>query len=110
MPPTYTDEQAQEMLELYTAASDEDKPLVVDQLAEKYGKSRRSIIGKLSKMGCYVKSTYKTKSGEDPIFKTEIVHKLATSVAGDPEKLQSLTKATKIELLYFLDCLERILD
>ena len=46
-------------------------------LAEDLDKSVKSIIGKLSREGVYKKTVYKTKTGEDPVTKKEIVQELA---------------------------------
>ena len=42
-------------------------------LANKYGKSEKSIIGKLSKEGVYKRAVYVTKLGEKPVTKAELV-------------------------------------
>ena len=43
----------------------------------------------------YVKPAYKTKTGEAPISKEEIVSKIATLLNKTDEEMESLTKATK---------------
>jgi len=58
----YTKEQVDFMLETYSGA--EDKQLVIDDIAIALSKSRRSVIGKLSRLGVYEKKVYLTKRGE----------------------------------------------
>lgn len=77
-----------------------------DALAVKFGKTSRSIIAKLSRMGVYVKPEYKTKTGETPISKEEIVANIATLIQADVEVLESLEKANKTALQLIFDALE----
>ena len=65
----YTEEQAYET---------EPTRETVDALADKLNKSVKSIIGKLSREGVYKKTVYKTKTGEDPVTKKELVEELAS--------------------------------
>lgn len=77
-----------------------------DALALQFGKTSRSIIAKLSRMGVYVKPEYKTKTGETPISKEEIVANIATLIQADVEVLESLEKANKTALQLIFDALE----
>ena len=70
----YTQEQVDHMVEAYKENPDR---ATVDMLAEDLNKSVKSIIGKLSREGVYEKTVYKTKTGEDPITKKELVVELA---------------------------------
>lgn len=99
----YTLEQTQRLIEVYTKAK--DREAAVASLAEEFGVSKRSIIGKLSIEKVYVKEDYKTKAGYKPIRKTEIIHKFATKYNGDADKLQGLTKVSKLELEYMMELL-----
>ena len=65
----YTEEQVAYMTKLY-----EENPTreTVENLAEEFGKSVKSIIGKLSREGVYKKTVYKTKTGEDPVSYTHL--------------------------------------
>jgi hypothetical protein len=76
-----------------------------DALAVQFGKSSRSIIAKLSRMGIYVKSEYTTKTGETPISKEEIVTDIATLINANVETLESLEKANKTALQTIYDAL-----
>ena len=76
---------------------------VVDELAEELNKSIKSIIGKLSREGIYVKAIYRTKTGELPVTKAEIIVKIANELGADSSKLIGLEKAPKQELKYLLE-------
>ena len=73
-------------------------PLPIAEIAKKFGRSEKSIIGKLAKEGVYVKKVYKSKTGEIPETKKEIIARLAVKLNINPEKIQGLEKAPKIEL------------
>lgn len=96
----YTKEEESYLLEAYSGA--EDKQLVIDELASQLSKSRRSIIGKLSRLGIYEKKVYLTKRGESPVTKLELVHQLADKLSLKVEKLEGLEKAPKEVLKYML--------
>ena len=66
----YTEQQVQHMIEEYKNNPTRE---TVENLAEELDKSVKSIIGKLSREGVYQKTVYKTKTGEDPITKKELV-------------------------------------
>jgi hypothetical protein len=78
----------------------------VERLAERYEKSLKSIIGKLSREGVYQRQSYKTKTGEDPVTKDELVGEIATGLQIDLEKLIGLDKAPKQTLKNILEKLE----
>ena len=74
MATNYTEEQVVHMIEAYQAKPDR---ITVDTLAKDLNKSTKSIIGKLSREGVYRKAVYKTKTGELPITKAEIIVEIA---------------------------------
>ena len=88
----YTNDQTEYMVGEYTR-----KPsrITVDRLAKELDKSPKSIIGKLSREGVYRRSVYKTKTGETPVTKTELVEELAYALEVDPGVLAGLEKAPK---------------
>lgn len=98
----YTKEEENYLSEAYSGA--EDKQLVIDELASQLQKSRRSIIGKLSRLGIYEKKVYLTKRGESPVTKLELVHQLSEKNSWQLEKLEGLEKAPKEVLKYMLEC------
>ena len=72
----YTEKQVEHMVEEYTNNPCRE---TVENLAETLDKSIKSIIGKLSREGVYQKQIYKTKKGEVPMTKQEIVTLMAQS-------------------------------
>ena len=70
----YTEEQTKYIVKEY---QDCPERKTVEFLAEELGRSIKSIIGKLSKEGVYRREGYRTKTGEAPITKAEIVMSIA---------------------------------
>ena len=91
----YTEEQTQRLVEEYKA-----KPnmATVHDLATGLGKSPKSIIGKLSREGVYERSVYKSKSGDIPVTKAELVSNIAENLGLEIEHLVGLEKAPKSTL------------
>ena len=97
MAKNYTEAETAKMIEMYTSKPDRD---TVDQIAQEMGKTVKSVIGKLSREKVYVKKEYTTKRGEKPITKAQMVDDIASMLNGNNERLETLTKASKQELLY----------
>ena len=91
----YTQEQVDLMIEAYKSNPSRE---TVENLAEDLDKSVKSIIGKLSREGVYKKTIYKTKTGEDPETKKEIVQELAERLDINYEAVAGLEKAPKTAL------------
>ena len=91
----YTEEQVKHMVEAYQAKPDRS---TVDALADELNKSVKSIIGKLSREGVYKKTVYKTKTGEDPITKKELVEELAGILDISANSIVGLEKSPKADL------------
>ena len=91
----YTEEQVSLMIEQY-----ENEPTreTVENLAGKLNKSIKSIIGKLSREGVYKKTVYKTKTGETPITKKELVEELAGILDISADSIVGLEKSPKADL------------
>ena len=102
MASNYSNEQVSLMIEKYQAKPDRE---TVDKLAEELNKSIKSIIGKLSREGVYRKAVYKTKTGELPVTKAELIVKIADILNANSEKLKGLEKAPKQELKYLYELL-----
>ena len=100
MAANYTEEQVQYMVDQYTAEPNRN---TVDKLAEKLNKSIKSIIGKLSREGVYQKAIYRTKTGELPMTKGEIIVKVAYLLNADYSKLAGLEKSPKQDLKYLYE-------
>ena len=89
---SYTKEMTKEMLEKY---SSEPTRETVDALAEKFNKSVKSVIGKLSREGVYRREVYKTKAGLKPVTKLELVAEIAQTLDIEDWRLTGLEKAPK---------------
>lgn len=94
---SYSPEQTEYMVRAYT-----ESPCraTVDALAEQFNKSAKSVIGKLSREGVYRREIYKTKTGDDPITKAEIVEHIANKLNTTSERLSGLEKTPKLTLKY----------
>lgn len=89
----YTPAMTAVMLADYAAGSTKE------QIAEKVGRSVRSVVAKLSREGVYKAKTYVSKTGEKPVKKDSVADAIGLAVAGltEPE-IESLTKANKTAL------------
>ena len=88
----YSDEMVAEMHSLYEANPTRE---TVEQLAEQFGKSVRSIIAKLSREGIYVSQPRVTKSGEPVVRKSELVAQIEAHFGVE---VATLVKASKTDL------------
>lgn len=88
----YTEAQTKYIVEQYT-----EKPtrITVERLAVELEKSEKSIIGKLSREGVYRRSVYKTKTGESPVTKEQLVRDIEDALGFNVESLTGLEKAPK---------------
>ena len=91
----YTDEQTQYIINEY---KNEPTMQTVLNLAEELNKTHKSIIGKLSREGVYERADYKSKSGEVPVTKVEIVNSIAENLGLEIENLVGLEKCPKAVL------------
>lgn len=99
----YTKEQAIYMRNKYKA-----NPCLetVELLVEELQKSKKSIIGKLSREGVYRREVYKTKQGEKPITKAEIVDIIADLLDLESDRLTGLDKTPKAVLKLLVNTLK----
>jgi len=88
----YSDEMVNEMHSLYEANPTRE---TVEILAEKFGKSVRSIIAKLSREGIYVSQPRVTKTGEPVVRKAELVAQIEDHFEIE---VPTLVKASKADL------------
>jgi len=100
----YTEEEVELLREKYLNAL--DKKEVIDLLATELDKSKKSIIGKLSREGIYEKQVYHSKTGELPVTKKELVARIAEATGADIERIQGLEKSPKTDLKNLLQCLK----
>lgn len=88
----YNEEQTQYIVKEYV--SDPTKA-TVERLAYELEKSPKSIIGKLSREGVYRRSVYKTKTGESPVTKEQLVRDIEDALGLENEELAGLEKSPK---------------
>ena len=100
----YTQEQVEYMVVEYTNDPTRE---TVENLAEELDKSVKSIIGKLSREGVYKRTYYKTKTGENPVTKLEIVESIAGLLG--VKNLNGLEKSPKPTLKELEKCLKQLL-
>tara|TARA_B000000609_G_C24082375_1_gene298175 strand:+ start:367 stop:687 length:321 start_codon:yes stop_codon:yes gene_type:complete len=96
----YSESMISELTAQYTA-----NPVraTVDALADKFDKSPRSIIAKLSALGIYQKAERVTKRGE-PVVKKEFFVNAVNERLG--RELPSVAKMTKVDLQALLELLD----
>ena len=70
----------------------------VNRLAEELNVSPKSVIGKLSREKVYQREGYKTKTGEEPVTKLQLVSLIAEKLNVDEERLEGLEKSPKAVL------------
>lgn len=95
----YTAEQTAAVVEAYTTGE------TVEQIAEKLGKSVRSIVAKLSREGVYKKKEYKTKNGETVVKKDAHADAIGSILRLPENDIESLTKANKSALKAIFEAL-----
>lgn len=93
----YTDKQVKTMREAYEKATDEtSRETVVLAMAKKFGKSKRSIVSKMSREGFYIAKVPVSKvTGEKPAKKEDLAIQLR-KVSGLP--MVSAEKLNKTDL------------
>ena len=97
----YTDEMVAQMTEAYQSNPTRE---TVDELAETFGKTTRSIIAKLSREGVYIAQPRTTKSGEPVVAKAELVSQIE---AHFDMELPTLVKAGKQDLQRLVDAISQ---
>lgn len=94
--PNYTAEMETMMRAAYEASPTE---ATVAALAEKLGKTTRSVIAKLSRMGVYKAKEYKNKNGETPVKKDAHADAIGKVLKLSDGETDSLAKANKTVLV-----------
>lgn len=95
----YTVEQTLELVEAYKALPTQE---TVAAFAEKFGKTVKSVIAKLSREGVYQKKEYVSKAGTKPVKKEELATELMEAFELSDAEADSLAKANKTALLKIL--------
>ena len=91
----YSVEQTAEMVSAYVANPTAE---TVAFFAEKFGKTVRSVVAKLSREKVYVSKTYETKAGEKPVKKDSMADAIGLILNLSEGEVESLTKANKTAL------------
>jgi hypothetical protein len=73
----------------------DERTASVKALAVEVGKTTRSVVAKLSRMGVYVAKEYRTKNGAKSVSKAAIVGGIAALIGVNEDTVGSLEKATK---------------
>ena len=107
MASNYTQDQVEFMVNEYKMKPNRE---TVDMLAEELDKSVKSIIGKLSREGVYRKAVYKTKNGEIPVTKAQLVEGLAELLEIPSSKIMGLEKAPKQDIKFLHDTINGGID
>jgi hypothetical protein len=97
----YTEEMIDTIVAEYTANPSRD---TVDNMAELFTKSARSIIAKLSAIGIYQKPVAVTKRGEPVVKKEVFIQQIQDSLG---VAIPSLDKVTKVDLELLLAALSK---
>jgi hypothetical protein len=95
----YTPEQTAQIIADYQAG------LSVDNIAEKMGKTVRSVVAKLSREKVYIKKEYKSKTGESPVKKDTHADAIGAILRLPENDIESLTKANKNALKAIFEAL-----
>lgn len=95
----YTAEQTVEIVTSYQAGE------TVEALAERFQKSVRSIVAKLSREGVYKKKEYVTKNGEKVVKKDAHADAIGAILKLAENDIESLTKANKSALKAIFEAL-----
>ena len=91
----YTEEMTAEIIAEYEANPCKE---TVDAIAERIGKTARSVIAKLSSAGVYRTPQRTTKTGDAIVKKDELVAEIETWLGLPEGSVPSLAKTSKLEL------------
>lgn len=105
--PNYTPEQENALKVGYKPGAEKGAEGSPDWLAAQIGKTSRSIVAKLSKMGVYVKPAYKDKTGAAPVKKDEHADAIGAILRLTEADADSLTKANKVPLRLIAEALAK---
>ena len=97
----YTTELTAQLLALYAEGQ------TVEIMANKLGKTTRSIVAKLSREGVYKAKAYVTKSGADVTAKGELAERICKKANLPMDMADSISKANKQALVGILSALNR---
>jgi len=99
MSKAYTEKQVEIIIEAYGQGNtDQERKEIMEQLAEKMGKTVGSIRAKLVAVGHYIKLSPKGKSTANVKRKSEYVEAIRIALGAGDHELKSLDNATKADL------------
>jgi hypothetical protein len=98
----YTPEQTAELKAAYVASPNAD---TVALFAEKFGKTVKSVVAKLSREGVYKAKEYVSKTGEKPVKKDTHADAIGAVLKMTEAEIESLTKANKTALVKIFQAL-----
>jgi Zn-dependent M32 family carboxypeptidase len=96
----YTEEMTASLIEQYQNGTS------VEDLANIFSKTTRSIVAKLSRSGVYKKKEYISKTGNAPIKKDAIADQIGMLLGFTEAEIESISKANKTALNKILDCVK----
>ncbi len=91
----YTPEMTVELVSAYVANPTNE---TVVMFAEKFGKTVRSVVAKLSREKVYIAKSYETKNGEKPVKKESVADAIGAVLKMTEAEITSLEKANKTAL------------
>ena len=98
----YTPEMTSELVSTYSANPTAE---TVAMLAEKMGRTVRSVVAKLSREGVYKAKEYTTKKGEKPVKKDSMADAIGAVLKLTEAETDSLAKANKTALAKIFNAL-----
>lgn len=101
----YTAEQTAELVTAYVKNPSAE---TVATFAEKFGKTVKSIVAKLSREKVYQAKEYVSKTGEKPVKKDELANEFQTLFSLTDGEADSLTKANKTALAKILNAYKAV--
>lgn len=111
MPSNYTQKETDKLVNMYT-----DNPCMetVEKLMTLLNRPKKSIISKLVKEGVYVTRGYRTKTGEVPVTKLELVRAIEDALdiplPGLDKTPKTTLKALSRTIVQQTECFEEALD
>ena len=91
----YTDAQVERLQEVYTANPNKS---TVEALAKEFGKTTRSIVAKLSRLGIYVKPAAVAKDGNPVQKKNDLADAIGAVLKFTEAEMTGLASAPKTAL------------
>lgn len=98
----YTDEQTAMMIDAYQSGT------TVEAIAEKIGKSVRSVVAKLSREKVYIAKERTTKTGDAIVKKDAVSDEIGLLMGFSESQVESLAKANKTVLVALLEIVKSV--